>query len=121
MTELAFPSGLSPGQGYMGLREFRDHLRPRQVHRFRDLAVDGLSFHSAETRPGNLFFAIRGTRQNGALYAAQALARGACAIVAEEPLAVTCPVLVVENVRRALADAARSRFCSDSNEISTKN
>jgi UDP-N-acetylmuramoyl-L-alanyl-D-glutamate--2,6-diaminopimelate ligase len=76
------------------------------VHRFRDMTVAGLAFHSSETRPGNLFFAIRGTRQNGAVYAAQALARGACAIVAEEVLAVTCPVLVVEDARRALADAA---------------
>ena len=106
MTELAFPSGLSPSQAHLTLGEFRDHLRPREVHRFRELPVEGLAFHSAETRPGNLFFAIRGTRQNGAVYAAQALARGATAIVAEEPLAVTCPVLVVENTRRALADAA---------------
>jgi UDP-N-acetylmuramoyl-L-alanyl-D-glutamate--2,6-diaminopimelate ligase len=95
MTELAYPSGLPSGQGFVRLRELRDCLQPREVLRWRDLAVDGLCFHSAEARAGNLFFAIRGARNDGALYAQQAVARGACAIVAEEALAVPVPVLVL--------------------------
>ena len=83
MTDLAFPSGLPSGQGFVRLRELRDCLQPREVMHWRDLAVDGLAFHSAEVRAGNLFFAIRGTKNDGTVFAQQAIARGAVAVVAE--------------------------------------
>ncbi|MFY9345480.1 MAG: hypothetical protein WAT39_23520, partial [Planctomycetota bacterium] len=72
MTELAYPSGLPSGQALVRLRELRDCLQPREVLRWRDLAIDGLCMHSGEVRAGNLFFAIRGAREDGALYAQQA-------------------------------------------------
>jgi UDP-N-acetylmuramoyl-L-alanyl-D-glutamate--2,6-diaminopimelate ligase len=118
MTELAYPSGLPSGQGFVRLRELRDCLQPREVLRWRDLAVDGLSFHSAEVRAGNLFFAIRGAKNDGALYAQQAVARGAVAVVAEEALALPVPVLVVANAREALADAARYYYRDPSRAVS---
>ncbi len=118
MTDLAYPSGLPSGQGFVRLRELRDCLQPREVIRWRDLAVDGLAFHSAEVRPGNLFFAIRGAKKDGALYAQQAVARGAVAVVSEEPLSVAAPVLVVDNCREALADAARFYYREPSKAIS---
>lgn len=118
MTELAYPSGLPSGQGFVRLRELRDCLQPREVLRWRDLAVDGLCLHSAEARAGNLFFAIRGSKNDGALYAQQAVARGACAVVAEEALSVPVPVLVVDNAREALADAARYYYRDPSRAIS---
>lgn len=118
MTDLAFPSGLPSGQGFVRLRELRDCLQPREVLHWRDLAVDGLAFHSAEVRPGNLFFAIRGAKSDGAAYAQQAVARGAVAVVAEEPLAVSAPVLVVDSCREALADAARFYYREPSKALS---
>ncbi|MBL8749179.1 MAG: UDP-N-acetylmuramoyl-L-alanyl-D-glutamate--2,6-diaminopimelate ligase [Planctomycetes bacterium] len=100
------------------MRELRDCLQPREVLRWRDLAVDGLAFHSAEVRAGNLFFAIRGSKNDGIGYAQQAVARGAVAIVAEEPIPGTVPVLVVENARIALADAARYYYRDPSRALS---
>jgi UDP-N-acetylmuramoyl-L-alanyl-D-glutamate--2,6-diaminopimelate ligase len=117
MTELAYPSGLPSGQGFVRLRELRDCLQPREVLRWRDLAVDGLCFHSAEARAGNLFFAIRGAKNDGALYAQQAVARGACAVVAEEALSLPVPVLVVGDAREALADAARYYYRDPSRAV----
>ena len=118
MTDLAFPSGLPSGQGFVRLRELRDCLQPREVVHWRDLAVDGLAFHSAEVRPGNLFFAIRGAKSDGTAFAQQAIARGAVAVVAEEPLSLPVPVLVVDNCREALADAARFYYREPSKAIS---
>ena len=118
MTELFYPSGLPSGQGLVRLRELRDLLQPREVLRFRDVAIDGLGFHSQDVRPGNLFFAIRGAAGDGAKYAAEAVARGAVAVVAEEPLAVSCPVLVVDDCRAALADAARHYYRDPSRAVS---
>ena len=106
MTELAYPSGLSPSISVVSLQSLVDRLRPIQVERFRHLQLEGLACRSDEVTPGSVFFAINGTRQDGAAYATQALNRGACAVVAERPLNLPCPVLVVGNARRALADAA---------------
>jgi UDP-N-acetylmuramoyl-L-alanyl-D-glutamate--2,6-diaminopimelate ligase len=117
MSELAYPSGLPSGQGFVRLRELRDCLRPREVLNYRDLAVDGLAFHSAEVRPGNLFFAIRGARNDGAAFAQQAVARGASAVVAEEALPVKVPMLVVDSARAALADAARFYYRDPSRAV----
>jgi len=118
MTELAYPSGLPSGQGFVRLRELRDCLQPREVLHWRDLAVDGLAFHSAEVRPGNLFFAIRGTKNDGGTYVQQAIARGAVAIVAEEAIGVPSPVLIVPSARTALADAARYYYRDPSRALS---
>jgi UDP-N-acetylmuramoyl-L-alanyl-D-glutamate--2,6-diaminopimelate ligase len=118
MTEVAYPSGLPSGQGLVHLREFRDCLQPREVLRWRDVPVDGLCFHSGEVRAGSLFFAIRGAKNDGSLYAQQAVARGAAAVVAEEPLSLPVPVLVVANAREALADAARYYYRDPSRAVS---
>lgn len=106
MTELAFPSGLTASQGLLGLRAIRQALRTLQVQRFQELVVDGLATHSAEVRPGNLFFAVPGTRDDGAAFATQAVARGAVAVVAARPLELPVPVFVVPDVRTAVADIA---------------
>lgn len=118
MTELAYPSGLASGQGCVRLRELRDCLQPRSTLHFRDLAVEGLCFHSAEVRPGNLFFAIKGARADGNAFVQHALARGAVAVVADEAVMAPCPVLVVDNARRALADAARYYYRDPSRSLS---
>jgi UDP-N-acetylmuramoyl-L-alanyl-D-glutamate--2,6-diaminopimelate ligase len=118
MTELAYPSGLPSGQGHVRLRELRDCLQPREVLRWRDLLVDGLQFHSADVRPGNLFFAIKGQKNDGSVYAQQAVARGAVAVVAEDPLPLAVPMLLVPNVRGALADAARYYYRDPSRAVS---
>ncbi|MCC7063510.1 MAG: UDP-N-acetylmuramoyl-L-alanyl-D-glutamate--2,6-diaminopimelate ligase [Planctomycetes bacterium] len=118
MSEMAYPSGLPSGQGYVRLRELRDCLQPREVLRWRDLGVDGLAFHSADVRPGNLFFAIRGAKNDGTIFVQQAVARGAVAVVAEEALPVPVPVLIVNNAREALADAARYYYRDPSRAVS---
>jgi UDP-N-acetylmuramyl-tripeptide synthetase len=118
MSELAFPSGLPSGQGVVRLRELRDCLQPREVLGYRDLGIDGLAFHSDEVRPGCLYFVIRGAKDDGASYVQRALAHGAAAVVAETPLVLPVPVLVVDNARRALADAARYYYRDPSRAVS---
>ncbi len=117
MTQLAYPSGLSPGSGAVSLSEFNHRLRPRKTSGFRDIDIHGLAFHSARVQPGQLFFAVRGTQCDGAEYAAHALSRGAVAIVSEQLVPASCPVLVVDDVRRALALAADLYYGEPSQEL----
>ncbi|AND69752.1 UDP-N-acetylmuramoyl-L-alanyl-D-glutamate-2,6-diaminopimelate ligase [Dyella thiooxydans] len=59
------------------------------------LAVSGLTLHSRDARPGVAFVALRGTRQHGMAFAADAVARGAVAVIAEAPVPSDLPELGV--------------------------
>ena len=106
MTELAYPSGLHPRATGMRLQDFKSLLKPRVVLRFVDEVVERIAFHSGDVEAGTLFFAVPGNKADGASYVDEALDRGAIAIVSERPMSLRVPVFVVEDVRRALADAA---------------
>ena len=64
----------------------------------RDLEVTGLSSDSRTVRPGVVFFALAGSKADGAAYAAYAAKRGAAAIVMGKASSVTglsVPLLTV--------------------------
>jgi UDP-N-acetylmuramoyl-tripeptide--D-alanyl-D-alanine ligase len=63
--------------------------------------------NSALVEPGSIFFALPGEVTDGHLFAADAVERGAALVVAERPLDLPIPVIVVPNGVTALADLAR--------------
>ncbi|RUX53166.1 UDP-N-acetylmuramoyl-L-alanyl-D-glutamate--2,6-diaminopimelate ligase, partial [Mesorhizobium sp. M7A.F.Ca.US.014.04.1.1] len=74
-----------------------------------DLEVTGISSDSREVKAGVVFFALAGTKADGAVYAADAAARGAAAIVAGKGSTIAglpVPVLAVDHPRPALAQSA---------------
>ncbi|OBQ74666.1 UDP-N-acetylmuramoyl-L-alanyl-D-glutamate--2,6-diaminopimelate ligase [Mesorhizobium erdmanii] len=78
-----------------------------------DLEVAGISSDSRQVKPGVVFFALAGTKADGAAYAADAARRGALAIVTGKGSAVgglQVPVLAVDDPRLALALSAARYF-----------
>lgn len=78
----------------------------RQVHGPLDIEISSLCYNSRQVERGALFFAVRGHRSDGLDYVAQAIQRGAAAIVAERlppglPDSVTC--VEVDDVRTTSA------------------
>lgn len=80
-----------------------------QAQNIRDISVTGLAADSRKIEPGMLFVAVPGNKANGGIFAQDAVARGAVAILSSEHLDAGVPVIRVENVRKALALAA-ARF-----------
>jgi UDP-N-acetylmuramoyl-L-alanyl-D-glutamate--2,6-diaminopimelate ligase len=82
--------------------------------RFRGITVDSLCTDSRLVEPGCLYFVVHGSHQDGARFVADAVSRGASALVASRgaalppELAGRLPLLEVENVRRAKALAAHA-------------
>ncbi|WP_371157063.1 UDP-N-acetylmuramoyl-L-alanyl-D-glutamate--2,6-diaminopimelate ligase [Jannaschia sp. 2305UL9-9] len=74
------------------------------------LIIDGLAVDNRRVRAGDLFAALPGSTVHGATYAADALDRGAVAVLTDPAgaslLPVGAPVVVVEDPRAALAFAA---------------
>jgi UDP-N-acetylmuramoyl-L-alanyl-D-glutamate--2,6-diaminopimelate ligase len=75
----------------------------------RDLEIAGLSADSRQIREGFVFFAIPGFAGDGLSFVADAEARGAVAVVAPREAQCGLPLILVPDVRAALAHAA-ARF-----------
>lgn len=64
--------------------------------------ITGIAYDSQAVAPGYLFACLPGTRQDGHLFASQAVACGAAALLVERLLPLDVPQLVVPDARRAL-------------------
>jgi UDP-N-acetylmuramoyl-L-alanyl-D-glutamate--2,6-diaminopimelate ligase len=74
--------------------------------------IGGLAYDNRAVEPGTLFFCVPGFTRDGHEFAADAVARGAAALVVARPLGLGVPEVQVEDVRAAMAVAA-ARFCGD--------
>ncbi|MGI8731128.1 MAG: UDP-N-acetylmuramoyl-L-alanyl-D-glutamate--2,6-diaminopimelate ligase [Solirubrobacteraceae bacterium] len=68
--------------------------------------VAALSLDNRRVLPGSVFCCVRGFRRDGHDFAADAVARGAVALVVDHPLGLGVPEIVVDDVRAAMAPAA---------------
>ncbi|MDR4307660.1 UDP-N-acetylmuramoyl-L-alanyl-D-glutamate--2,6-diaminopimelate ligase [Chelatococcus sambhunathii] len=89
------------------------------AHTLRDLFPDaeldaaasavragGITADSRAVRPGDVFAALAGAKTDGAKFAASAIGAGAIAILSEQPIEASVPVVLAQDARRALALAA---------------
>jgi UDP-N-acetylmuramoyl-L-alanyl-D-glutamate--2,6-diaminopimelate ligase len=76
------------------------------------VVVTGLAVDSRAVKPGDLFFALAGSKTDGARFIDSAIASGAVAIAGDHPPQGASPVpfVVTPNPRRALALAAAKFF-----------
>jgi UDP-N-acetylmuramoyl-L-alanyl-D-glutamate--2,6-diaminopimelate ligase len=74
--------------------------------------VSDLAFDNRAAGPGTLFFCVPGFTRDGHDFAADAVARGAVALVVQRPLGQGVPEIVVDDVRAAMA-AVAARFAGD--------
>jgi UDP-N-acetylmuramoyl-L-alanyl-D-glutamate--2,6-diaminopimelate ligase len=70
------------------------------------VTVAALAYDNRRVTPGTLFFCVRGFTRDGHDFAADAVARGAVALVVDHPLGLGVPEVVVDDVRAAMAPAA---------------
>jgi UDP-N-acetylmuramoyl-L-alanyl-D-glutamate--2,6-diaminopimelate ligase len=77
-----------------------------------DVEITGLAYDSRAVVPGALFFCVTGLSRDGHKYAAEAVERGAAALVVERPLGLGVPEVLVESARAAMAPCA-ARFYGD--------
>jgi UDP-N-acetylmuramoyl-L-alanyl-D-glutamate--2,6-diaminopimelate ligase len=78
----------------------------------RGVEVSELAYDNRAVTAGALFFCVPGFTRDGHEFAADAIERGAVALVVQRPLGLEVPEIVVEDVREAMAPAA-ARFYGD--------
>jgi UDP-N-acetylmuramoyl-L-alanyl-D-glutamate--2,6-diaminopimelate ligase len=84
-----------------------------------DIDIAGVTFDSRRVQPGDLFVAVKEANRDGHEFIADAVRRGAGAIVAERvpetPLPV--PLVLVPESKRALAYLADAFYCQPSRQL----
>ncbi|MDP9133922.1 MAG: Mur ligase family protein, partial [Actinomycetota bacterium] len=89
----------------MTLRELMGNGAP-------EVEVSGLAYSSGSVSAGTLFFCVPGFKADGHDFAADAVRRGAVALVCERPLGLGVPEIVVDDVRAVMGPVA-ARFHGD--------
>jgi UDP-N-acetylmuramoyl-L-alanyl-D-glutamate--2,6-diaminopimelate ligase len=101
----------------MKLERLAAALAPTSAIGRMGIAVRDLSYDARAVAPGALFFCVPGAHFDGHDFAADAVGRGAVALVVERPLDLDVPQLVVADVRRAMAPAAHEFFGRPTHEL----
>src|SRR5258707_1991117 len=81
-----------------------------------DVDVTGIAYDSRRVKPGDLFVAVSGLREDGHAFAADAVKRGAAAVALERPgpMPAGTSVLVLPSTRIGLAEIAAQVFVQPS-------
>src|SRR3954452_22935161 len=82
-----------------------------------DVVVTGLTFDNRLAPEGTLFFCVPGFTRDGHDFAADAVARGAVALVVERSLGLGVPEVQVEDVRAAMAQIAARFYGEPTKEL----
>lgn len=97
----------------MDLRELLEGVEVQSVSGPRQGQVCGIAYHSGKVEPGFLFAAVRGTQFDGHEFIAEAVRKGASAVIAEHfPPAAGATLIQVADSRKALAQVA-AKFTGD--------
>lgn len=81
--------------------------------------ITGLAYDSRAVQPGFLFLALRGEKTNGALFAEDAIRRGAVAVLHDQDLRLPRGVAAIQapDARLALADLAAEFYAHPSRQL----
>jgi UDP-N-acetylmuramoyl-L-alanyl-D-glutamate--2,6-diaminopimelate ligase len=101
----------------MDLERLITALGPLEVRGGAPTDITDLAYDTRSVGPGALFFCVPGARADGHDFAADAVDRGATALVVERPLDLRVPQLVVESSRAAMAAGADEFFERPTEEL----
>jgi len=90
---------------------------PSDQYDLAAIDVTSLHYDTRQILPGGVFVAIEGFTTDGHKHIADALDRGAAAVIAQKPAKTAIPIIQVTNSRKALAIAADHFFGSPSRQL----
>jgi UDP-N-acetylmuramoyl-L-alanyl-D-glutamate--2,6-diaminopimelate ligase len=106
-----------PEQPTIALEDLARAAGAREVRNPAAVTVTDLAYDAGSVGPGALFACVPGQRADGHDFAADAVGRGAVALLVERPLDVPVPQVVVGDVRLAMALAADAFFGRPTREL----
>ncbi|MEE9455976.1 MAG: Mur ligase family protein, partial [bacterium] len=103
----------------MKLKEILEELPCREVKGAANPDITAVTYDSRRVIPGSLFVAVKGQRHDGHDFLADAVGRGAVAVVVEKVSAdaAAVPQVIVDDARPALAAAAAAFYGHPGREL----
>ncbi len=101
----------------MKLQTLLSHLRLLNHEIKDDPDISSIENDNRKVSQGSLFICIKGYTVDGHDFAEAAVEQGAVAVLAERPLALNVPVIVVEDTRRAMAVLADAFYGQPSHKL----
>jgi len=111
----------------MKLNILLESIKPLSVNPRSDPEIKGLAYDSRQVKPGYIFFAIKGRREDGRLFIQDAVDRGAAVVVSEQACQASrvansagkgqTVMAQVSDVRQAMAQAARAFYRNPSEKL----
>lgn len=102
----------------MKLDELIEYLAYKDLVKFNDVEISGISYNSKTTKKGDIFICLVGEHTDGHEYAKMAVENGAAAILAQHPVdGVSVPQVIVDSTRHKIADIADRFYSSPSKGI----
>jgi UDP-N-acetylmuramoyl-L-alanyl-D-glutamate--2,6-diaminopimelate ligase len=87
----------------MRLKELLENLHLLTPYQGEDLEITSIENDNRKVQKGSLFICIKGYTVDGHDFAASAVRNGAAAVLAERPLPLEVPVIIVKDTKRAMA------------------
>lgn len=100
------------------LREIASSLSGATIIGDPDVTFDDVQYDSRQVTPGTLFAAFPGGYVDGHAFIANAIERGANAVLAERPPELPIPAVIVPDARAALSPVSAAFFGYPSSELS---
>ncbi|UCD93629.1 MAG: UDP-N-acetylmuramoyl-L-alanyl-D-glutamate--2,6-diaminopimelate ligase, partial [Candidatus Zixiibacteriota bacterium] len=90
----------------MKLEELIKPLADARLKGGGDIDICGIEYDSRRIKSGMLFAAVKGYKMDGNRFIPQAIENGAAAVLTEEKAGLAVPVVIVPDLRKAMADIA---------------
>ena len=101
----------------MELADIVDSVKPDEVLNFKNLDIKGISYNSNTIKSHEIFVCLKGEHVDGHNFAQMAFEKGAVAIMAEHPLNIEIPQLIVKSTQEKIADLAACFFHNPSHSL----
>ncbi|MBQ4115295.1 UDP-N-acetylmuramoyl-L-alanyl-D-glutamate--2,6-diaminopimelate ligase [bacterium] len=103
----------------MRIQTLIDNIDHIELVNFEDFfaEIEGISYNSKKTQPGDMFICLPGEHVDGHEYAADAVANGAILCVVERRLNLDVPQLVVYNTQEVIAQISDLFYANPSTKV----
>ena len=94
--------------------KLKDILKSAEI----DIEVNGISYDSRKTKPGDVFVAVKGFLTDGHKYVKNAVEKGAvCCVCQDDVDGVDIPCIKVEDSRKAMAEIAKNFYKNPTSKL----
>ena len=90
----------------MELAEIINHIEHKNILNFKNVDIKGISYNSNTIKSHEIFVCLKGEHVDGHNFAQAAFEKGAVAIMAQTPLNIEIPQIIVDSTQEKIADLA---------------